>query len=91
MNLVVKAGPYFAFGFAGKVNADDSYGSYDGDVFGDEIGAKRFELGVDLGVDFEFKRWVVGAEYEIGITPLIKEDGATARNSAFYVTAGYKF
>lgn len=91
LNLVGKVGPYFAFGLAGWFNNkyEDGYDieEYKEDVFNY---AERFEVGVDFGVDLEFKRWVVGAEYEIGITPLISGAGH-ARNSAFYVTAGYKF
>ncbi len=89
LNLVGKVGPYFAVGLAGWINGDDAeFGKYKDDVFSF---AKRFEVGVDFGVDLEFKRWVVGAEYEIGITPLVSGGGESARNSAFYVTAGYKF
>lgn len=97
LNLVAKAGPYFAFGFAGKDKYSESFGDSDGekggndDVFGSEIGAKRFEMGLDFGVDLEFKRFVVGAEYEFGLTPLVKEEDWKLRNSAFYVTVGYKF
>ena len=92
LNLVAKAGPYFAFGLGGSVNFSDSesYKAKAG-VFSDEIGGKRFEVGLDFGVDLEFRRFVVGAEYEFGLTPLVKEEGASAKNSAFYVTVGYKF
>lgn len=99
LNLVLKAGPYFAFGFYGNVKSEIEF-NYDGnnekipehsfDAFSD-LGAKRFELGLDFGVDFELKRFVVGAEYEIGLTPIIGEDDFSLRNSAFYVTVGYKF
>lgn len=95
LNLVLKAGPYFAFGFAGNVKESFSgYGeseSISAGVFSNEVGGKRFDVGIDGGFDFEFKRFVVGFEYEYGITPLISEDKETAHNSAFYVTVGYKF
>ncbi len=99
LNLVAKAGPYFAFGFAGSVDYSSTYGgeSYDesDDLFSDEVGGKRFELGLDFGVDLEFQRFVVGAEYEFGLTPLVKYDEEgddfSIKNSAFYVTVGYKF
>lgn len=91
MNLVAKAGPYFAFGFAGNVkNSEDSFNVSNG-VFSEEVGGKRFEVGLDFGIDFEFKRYVVGAEYEFGLTPIVKEYGESVRNSAIYVTVGYKF
>ncbi len=100
-NLCLKAGPYFAYGIAGDSSyEEDGKGSGSDDVFGVEIGAKRFEMGLDFGVDFEYGKWVVGAEYEYGITPLIDfpedfdEYGSyeyKLKNQAFYVTVGYKF
>ncbi|WP_303031148.1 porin family protein [uncultured Duncaniella sp.] len=97
LNLVLKAGPYFAFGMAGSGKAKYEYNgeseSQSLDIFKD-LGAKRFEAGLDFGIDFEFQRFVVGAEYEFGLTPLAKEegkDGFELKNSAFYVTVGYKF
>lgn len=92
LNLVAKVGPYFAFGLGGKVKYNDpGWANESAGVFSEEIGGKRFEVGGDVGIDLEFKRWVVGVEYEIGITPLVKEDGFSIRNSAFYATVGYKF
>ena len=101
LNLVAKAGPYFAFGFAGKAKFSESYseGSFSDNYSGSENlfknGGKRFEVGLDFGVDLEFKRFVVGAEYEFGLTPLFKEedkgDSWSVKNSAIYVTVGYKF
>lgn len=96
LNLVAKVGPYFAFGLAGKVHdKNPSWGNESYGVFSEQVGCKRFEVGGDVGIDLEFKRWVVGVEYEIGITPLLKEEDKgftyTMRNSAFYATVGYKF
>lgn len=103
LNLVAKAGPYFAYGFAGKAKLSESFGSgsHNEDYSESENlfknGGKRFEVGLDFGVDLEFKRFVVGAEYEFGLTPLYKEKSEKAdesysiKNSAIYVTVGYKF
>ena len=78
-NTTLKAGPYFGVGVYGTENA-----------FSD-LGCKRFECGLVLGVDFEYHRFVFGVEYELGFTNLVEEDGASARNAAFYATVGYKF
>ena len=53
-------------------------------------GANRFDVGLDLGVDFEYHRFVFGVEYELGFVSITKGDGAL-RNGAFYATVGWKF
>ena len=79
-NLVAKAGPYFAYGITGKV------GEYD--LF-DEGTGKRFDMGLDLGVDLEHERYVIGFEYEYGFTSI--EEGWNTTIAAAYLTIGYKF
>ena len=53
----------------------------------------RFDVGIDIGIDFEYHRFVIGAEYERGFMNFFpKGDGvAKVYNQAFYVTVGYKF
>lgn len=89
-NMTLKAGPYFAYAISGKMKGDYSMGDYydsdDFDVF-DDGDAKRFDLGLDFGVDFEYHRFVLGAEYELGLT----EFSEGLKNAAAYVTIGYKF
>ena len=93
-NLVLKAGPYIACGLFGnsdyeyKSNYDDGNYSESGsdDVFDY---AERLDIGLDFGVDFEHHRYVIGAEYEFGLTSISK--GEDVKTSAFYVTVGYKF
>lgn len=88
-NMTIKAGPYFAYGFYGSVNDTEYDESYS--LFSDEMGGKRFDAGLDLGLDFEYHRFVFGVEYEFGVLPLIKEESDKIYNSAFYATIGYKF
>ena len=64
-NLTLKAGPYFAYGVSGKIDASGYYGSADADMFSD-LEAKRLDAGVDAGIDFEYHRFVFGLEYERG-------------------------
>lgn len=85
-NLVLKAGPYLAYGLFGNISASDDGESASEDVFDY---AKRLDIGLDFGVDFEHHRYVIGAEYEFGLTS-ISEYG-DIKTSAFYVTVGYKF
>ncbi len=100
-NMTLKAGPYFAVGLVGNLTTDyefmghkehdktnifesqtDGYYTYEG--------ANRFDVGLDLGVDFEYHRFVFGVEYELGFVSITKGDGAL-RNGAFYATVGWKF
>lgn len=89
-NLAVKVGPYFAYGIKGNAKFNDS--RYDEDEKYDpfEEGAKRFDAGLDVGIDFEHHRYVIGLEYERGFVSLSKTD-VKIYNQAFYLTVGYKF
>lgn len=94
-NLTIKAGPYFAYGISGNVDAEAGYkgSSYkeDGDMFSD-MDAKRFDAGVDVGIDFEYHRFVFGLEYERGFLDFApKYVDIKIFNQAVYATIGYKF
>ena len=107
LNMTLKAGPYFAYGLSGnmKETYDDINGTETGkiDIFSDkEMGGKaadRFDVGGLLGVDFEYHRFVFGAELERGFTDMYQrtiteEDwnySVKIKNLAAYVTVGYKF
>ncbi len=85
-NLALKAGPYIAYGIFGNVSVSGYGESESIDVF--DV-AERLDIGLDFGVDFEYHRYVIGAEYEFGLTSISKE--GDVKTSAFYVTVGYKF
>ena len=94
-NMALKAGPYFAYGISGNVEAKGSYSggsiSEDEDLFSD-LDAKRFDAGVDVGLDFEYHRFVFGLEYERGFISFAPDDAdINVYNQAVYVTIGYKF
>lgn len=94
-NLTLKAGPYFAYGISGDVTQKSSsgYSQHTGsqDLFS-ELEAKRFDAGIDVGVDFEYHRFVFGLEYERGFTSFAPSySDVDIFNQAAYVTVGYKF
>lgn len=108
LNMTLKAGPYFAYGLSGNVKNTSDGPNGDTktekiDIFSDkEMGGKaadRFDVGGILGVDFEYHRFVFGAELECGFTDMFKstetyEDynySVKIKNLAAYVTVGYKF
>lgn len=76
-NTTLKVGPYFAYQIANDVEEDN--------------GIKKFDAGLDVGVDFEHGRFVCGGEIEWGLTPLVKANGQSVKNLAFYATVGWKF
>lgn len=87
-NMTFKAGPYLAFALWGEMREDGEHFN----IFKKEDeynGANRFDLGLDLGIDFEYHRFVFGVEYEVGFISIDKE--YSLRNSAAYLTVGYKF
>lgn len=88
-NITFKVGPYFAYAIYGKA-ASTKYEDLSGSDFFNE-GAKRFDLGIDLGVDWEYHKFVVGVEYERGFTKMIDSEDLNIYNSAVYFTVGYKF
>lgn len=94
-NMTIKAGPYFAYGISGKVDVKGSASgvsvSDDADLFSD-LDAKRFDAGVDLGLDFEYHRFVLGLEYERGFISFAPDHAdINVYNQAVYATIGYKF
>lgn len=105
LNMTLKAGPYFAYGLSGNMKTTDDINGYTekADIFSDkEMGGKaadRFDVGGILGVDFEYHRFVVGAELECGFTDMYKRTiteenwnySVKIKNLAAYVTVGYKF
>lgn len=54
---------------------------------------KRFDYGVDLGVDFELNNFVLGMGYQIGLPDIGKNSDifTSFRNNTLSITIGYKF
>lgn len=98
-NMTFKAGPYFGVAPIGKLDVRikptyDAPGSEtykkDWDYFSLD-GTRRFDVGLDLGIDFEYHRFVFGVEYEVGFISLQDSEMGTLYNAAAYATIGYKF
>jgi hypothetical protein len=85
-NTALKVGPYFAYAIDGKYNFHYGTG-HDGN---------KFDAGLDVGIDFEYHKFVFGVESEMGFCKLA--DGSNGKspigdmkNLAFYATVGWKF
>ena len=92
-NIVVKAGPYFSFGVAGKVKVGDDKADFFGDG-DDQFGGKRFDCGIGVGVAYEIGKFFVGLDGEFGFTNVVdfKSDGVSnPKNMNFSIGVGYKF
>ncbi len=83
-NMTAKAGPYFAYALSGDSGDEEL-----GDFF--DNGGKRFDAGIILAVDFEYHKYVIGLEYERGLTNIMDVESISVTNQAFYATVGYKF
>lgn len=80
-NTTLKAGPYFGYAVSDKFKSDD-WGTVD-------IDTKKFDVGLDAGIDFEHHKFVFGVETEMGFCDLW--DYTKTKNLAFYATVGWKF
>ncbi len=94
-NIVVKAGPYFGFGIAGKYKAGGEKIDFfkdtkdeDGDILME--GAKKFDAGLGVGVAYEINKFFIDLTGEFGLTKLGDGDGAP-KNMNFSIGVGYKF
>ena len=92
-NIVVKAGPYFAYGIAGKAKQ----GSEKMDFFGDgddQLGGKRFDAGIGVGVAYEIGKFFVGLDGEFGFANVMdfkSDEISNPKNMNFSIGVGYKF
>lgn len=88
VNLTLKAGPYFAYGLGGEEDGLKTFGDIEDS---DSYGGQRFEVGVMVGADVEYHRFVFGVEAEYAFTDLFPDFDYTYNNFGAYVTVGYKF
>lgn len=83
-NVVIKAGPYLAYGVAGKYKLAGSKI----DFFGDG-GADRFDFGLGVGVAYEINRFFVDLTGDFGLIDMY--DAGSTKNINFSIGVGYKF
>ena len=110
----LSVGPYAAIGVAGKTSGetyDYSSSSMQGgyqfkiDTFGSmvdgKMGNNRFDAGIALGLTFEYRRFIIGAETQVGLVKVneqinqmighSEEGGYFPKNFAAFFTLGYRF
>lgn len=111
----LNAGPYIACGVGGKTSGSIPYyhdtGSSDGnrlfkiDTFGNILennaGNRRLDGGIIVGIAFEYRRLIIGAEAQVGLVKINQQlrqvidteefHNYLPRNFASFFTVGYKF
>jgi len=96
--LVLHVGPYLAYGVGGKskikgvATVEGETGSIDTDYdFFSDATAKRFDMGLGLGVGAEFGKFGIGLGYDLGLLNISQNKNFKVRNMNAYLTVGYKF
>ena len=88
--IVFEAGPYVAFGIAGKTTVERSGISVSEDIFGDKGGLKRFDFGFGAGVGLEFNKLKFSLGYDYGFANVYDSD-EKIYNRILFLTVGYRF
>ena len=89
------AGLNFRYNGWGEINDDmDTYDPFSDDDTGDNP-ANRFQVGLHLGVNAVFKKFVLGLKYNIGLSNFWKVKGdyvtTNVKFNTFTISAGYRF
>ena len=89
--VVLHAGPYIAYGIAGKTKADVAGLSEKVDTFGDDgLDLKPFDAGLGLGVGAEFGKIILDLGWDMGLTN-IGDSYADVKTQNAYLSVGYRF
>ncbi len=93
--VFIHAGPYLAYGIAGKVKTTVSVGDKkasdeSSDVFGDKKLMKRFDAGLGLGAGAEFGPMVFDLGWDMGLANVAQDKG-NIKNQNIYLSVGYRF
>jgi hypothetical protein len=96
ITLYPSVGLYAGYGLSGKIKTRGSIGSAridgDADYFGDL--ARRFDVGGTVGLNLEYRKFVLGVGYDRGFVRVNKEKvlyDEDAYNSNYRVTLGFIF
>lgn len=83
--LSVFIGPYFAYGIGGKIKS----GNHESRVFKDN-GYDRADMGLKIGEEFDFNRFLVGIDTDFGLVKL-SNSYWSGRNISVSLLVGYRF
>ncbi len=93
--IVFHAGPYAAYGVAGKMKLKGSVGDYSGEkdekLFGDDKSLKPFDAGLGLGAGVELGSIVLDLGWDMGLVNISNTSHGDIKNQNAYLSVGYKF
>lgn len=89
-NILFMAGPYFAYGVGGYIEAegvkeDISWGSGEDDHF------KPFDMGLNIGGGIEVNKFQFTIQYGLGLLNFSNESGLTNKNNVLSISVAYLF
>jgi len=95
--LFVFAGPYFGYGLSGRGKIETKTADAKVNVSGKvEFGSKedelkRFDLGINAGIGYQFDNVYFKLQYNPGLTNLSNEKKISMKNTNISLSAGYYF
>jgi hypothetical protein len=97
--VVLKAGPYLAYGLSAKLSGEEGGVSAEIDLYKenediwgtDDAPLKKLDYGIGIGAGIEFGQIVAGLSYEMGLANLANYDGGKIKNQNAFLSVGYKF
>lgn len=88
--IVFQAGPYVAYGIAGKATVEERYVSEKVNVFSTG-GLREFDFGLGLGAGVEYGQIVAKIGYDFGVINIGDSGEGKLKNRNAFLTLGYNF
>jgi len=86
LKLITNFGPYVNYGLFGSKKYKYENSTVKGSPFDSY---NRFDIGLDLGIGLQYKRYIITGEFLMGFNDAEKE--TIAKNKAFRISLGYLF
>jgi hypothetical protein len=90
-NLVLHAGPYFAYAAKGTLKSGGVSVNWFDENVDDIFKPKRFDAGLGIGAGLEFGKIAVGLGVDYGLLDIDKSSDGSLRNINTSLSVGYKF
>lgn len=96
INVMLLAGPYFAYGIGGKYSVKSATESVDQAIkfgSGQDNDLKPLDIGLNLGAGIEISHFQLQAQYGIGLLNLapVTDNGAEQKNKGVTISLAYLF
>ena len=95
VKLYTNAGGYIGVGITGinriKVEGFGQTENEEEEITFDDDGFERLDYGLTFGAGAEFKGFILGASYDLGLANISDDSDATIQNRVIKITLGYRF